>query len=245
LVQKLPKGLVLLSPWLVSEGYSYELQQRYRKSGWFRSVGKGAMIRTGDIPVLSGAIAALQEQAKLNIHIGGRSALSLHGLSHYLQINPVETTLFIGGKSLLPLWFTRNNWDTEIKLFRVSLFEKEEIGLTDYRDGELIMKISSAARAVMECCCLCPNQFPLDELYELIEGLSTLRPTQIQSLLEQCKSIKVKRLFLYFSEKAGHAWFKYINTAKIDLGTGVRSLTADNGMFVAKYQLVLPKESIR
>jgi hypothetical protein len=30
LMQEVPKGLVLLSTWLRSEGYSYELQQRYR-----------------------------------------------------------------------------------------------------------------------------------------------------------------------------------------------------------------------
>jgi hypothetical protein len=242
LIQTLPRGLVLLSPWLVSEGYSYELQQRYRKSGWFRSIGKGAMLRIGDAFILSGAVSALQTQAQISIHIGGRSALSLHGLSHYLQINPVETTLFIAGKSLLPIWFTNNNWDTEIKLFRVSLFENEEIGLTDYQENELKLKISGAVRAVMECCFLSPNQFPLSELDELIDGLTTLRPAQIQPLLEQCKSVKVKRLFLYFAEKAGHAWFKYIDTTKIDLGAGVRSLAADKGTFVAKYQLVLPKD---
>jgi hypothetical protein len=62
LMQQLPKGLVLLPTWLLSEGYSYGLQQRYRTSGWLKSIGKGAMIRSGDTLVLSGAIAALQQQ---------------------------------------------------------------------------------------------------------------------------------------------------------------------------------------
>lgn len=93
----------------------------------------------------------------------------------------------------------------------------------------------------MECLSLCPNQFPLTETYELMEGLTSLRPAQVQTLLEQCKSVKVKRLFLYFAGRAGHSWFKYIDTKQIDLGSGVRSL-ANEGTFVAKYQLVLPKE---
>jgi hypothetical protein len=244
LMQTSPKGQVLLSSWLASKGYSYELQQRYKISGWLRSIGKGAMVKAGDSLVLSGAIAALQKQANLDIHIGGRSSLGLLGVAHYLQVNAQETTLFVENKASLPLWFTNNHWNTEIKIFSSSLFKNRHVGLTDYRDGELMMKISNAARAMMECLSLCPNQFPLIEAYELMEGLATLRSTQAQSLLEQCKSIKVKRVFLYFAERAGHKWFKYINTELIDLGNGVRSLV-NEGAFVPKYQLVLPKELVQ
>ena len=67
----------------------------------------------------------------------------------------------------------------------------------------------------MECLSLCPNEFSLTEAYELMEGLSTLRPKQVQELLGACKSIKAKRLFLYFAEKAGHSWFKYIDLTYI------------------------------
>jgi hypothetical protein len=241
LMQSTPKGLVLLSPWLASEGYPYELQQRYRTGGWLKSIGKGAMVKTGDSLVLSGAITALQKQANRHVHVGGRSALELLGLAHYLQINSQETTVFVKSKTSLPLWFTNNQWDTNPKIFTVSLFKESETGLSDFQDGELTMNISNAARAMMECLSLCPNQFPFTEAYELMEGLTTLRPIQVQTLLEQCKSVKVKRLFLYFAERTGHNWFKHINTKQIDLGSGVRSL-ANDGAFAAKYQLVLPKE---
>ncbi|GHT30678.1 hypothetical protein AGMMS49574_10920 [Bacteroidia bacterium] len=243
-MQSTPKGLVLLSPWLSSKGYPYELQQRYRTGGWLKSIGKGAMVKTGDSLVLSGAIAALQKQANLHVHIGGRSALELLGLAHYLQVNTQETTIFAESKTSLPLWFTNNQWDTNPKIFTASLLKESETGLTDFQDGELSMKIANAACAMMECLSLCPNQFPLTEAYELMEGLTSLRPAQVQTLLEQCKSIKVKRLFLYLAERARHSWFKYIDTKQIDLGSGVRSL-ANDGMFVSKYQLVLPKEIVQ
>jgi hypothetical protein len=150
----------------------------------------------------------------------------------------------VGSKTSLPLWFTNNQWDTNPKIFTVSLFKESETGLTDFQDGELIMKISNTACAMMECLSLCPNQFSLTEAYELMEGLSTLRPIQVQTLLEQCKSVKVKRLFLYFAERAGHSWLKYIDIKQLDLGSGVRSL-ANAGAFVSKYQLVLPKEIVQ
>jgi len=94
---------------------------------------------------------------------------------------------------------------------------------------------------MMECLMLCPHRFSLTEASELMEGLAALRPAQVQTLLEQCKSVKVKRLFVYFAEKAAHSWFKYLNVEKINLGSGVRSLVHE-GVFVSKYQLVLPKE---
>ncbi|MPN06217.1 hypothetical protein SDC9_153473 [bioreactor metagenome] len=74
-----------------------------------------------------------------------------------------------------------------------------------------------------------------------MEGLATLRPGQVQELLENCKSIKAKRLFLFFAERAGHSWYKYIDQTKIGLGSGKRSISP-NGVFVPKYNLVIPKD---
>jgi hypothetical protein len=179
----------------------------------------------------------------MNIHIGGRSAFGLLELAHYLQVNEQEITLFTEERTALPAWFLNAEWETKIRLLRFSLFTDKTLGLTDYQEGELTVKISDAARAMMECLYLCPIQFPLSETFELMEGLATLRPAIVQSLLEQCKSVKVKRLFLYFAEKIGHSWFKYLDTNKINIGAGDRSLS-ENGAYVAKYKLVLPKEIV-
>jgi hypothetical protein len=241
LIQEYPKGLVLLSSWLVSRGYQYELQQQYRKSGWLRSIGKGAMLKSEDRLLLSGAIAALQLQANINIHFGGRSALDLNGAAHYLQISQPESTLFAPGKTKLPSWFMNNKWDVNYVLFRESIFRDDTVGLVKYLDAGIEMNISNSCRAIMECLSLCPNEFSLKEAYELMEGLSTLRPKHVQELLEECRSVKTKRLFLYFAERAGHSWFKYIDIAAIDIGSGNRSLV-NNGVLIPKYKLVLPKE---
>lgn len=242
MMQEFPKGLVLLSSWLVSKGYSYELQQRYRKSGWLKSIGTGAMLKSADPFLLSGALAALQLQVNIHIHLGGRSALELNGKTHYLQLTSPEITLFTSGKTKLPLWFVNNYWNVDYKVFNASLFKNETVGLTNYQDAGIDMKISTPARAMMECLSLCPKEFSLLEAYELMEGLSTLRPKQVQELLENCKSIKVKRLFLYFAERAGHSWFKYIDQNQIDLGSGNRSLTNNGSILITKYKLALPQE---
>ena len=43
-----PSGIVLLSAWLLDQGYSLDLQKRYKKSQWFESIGTGALIRHND-----------------------------------------------------------------------------------------------------------------------------------------------------------------------------------------------------
>lgn len=243
LVQDYPKGLVLLSSWLVANGYSYELQQRYRKNGWLRLIGKGAMLKLDDPFLLSGALSALQTQVNINVHYGGRSALELQGKSHYLQLALPTATLFAPGQTRMPAWFVDNKWDVDFLVFKISLFHNDNVGLVDYQESLITMNISTPARAIMECLSLCPDKFPLTEAYELMEGLTNLRPKQVQELLENCKSIKVKRLFLYFAERAGHSWHKYIDQTKLDLGSGSRSLVS-NGVLAAKYNLVLPKELV-
>ena len=72
----------------------------------------------------------------------------------------------------------------------------------------------------------------LIECYQIMEGLVNLRPVIIEELLEQCKSIKVKRLFLYMADKQKQSWFNYIDKTKINLGSGDRSLVKD-GVYIA------------
>jgi len=103
------------------------------------------------------------------------------------------------------------------------------------------VKVSSPARAVMECLYLTPKAQPLLEVFELMESLNNLRPATVQKLLEACTSVKVKRLFLYLADKAGHEWFNFIDLDKVDLGSGKRSLVS-RGTYVAKYQITVPKE---
>ena len=53
-----------------------------------------------------------------------------------------------------------------------------------------------------------------------------MRADVVQSLLEQCASVKGKRLFLHLAEKHHHAWFKSLDLAGVTLGSGKRMLFA-------------------
>jgi len=239
LLQDIPAGVVLLSSWLIAKGYSFELQQRYRKSGWLSTLGKGAMKRTGDKITMVGALYSLQNQAGLMIHIGGRTALGLQGIAHYIELYQKETLLFAPRGIKMPVWFTHSTWDTIPTLINTS-FLPPESGLTDYMESGLTIKISNPARALLECLEMAPDRFSIEEAYQLMEGLSFLIPGVVQSLLEQCNSVKVTRLFLFLAKKAGHSWFEHLQTEKLYLGKGKRSIVPD-GVYIPEYQITVPK----
>jgi len=240
LLSSQPKGVVFQSFWLAGQGYSFDLQKRYRKSRWLDSIGSGAMIRTGDVVGYEGALYALQKQSSSTIHPAGRTALSLLGKTHYLELSAKKVIVFGGKGEALPAWFKNHDWGMVIGYYQTS-FLPADIGLVDFEFKNFSIKISNPVRAVMECLYLAPEKQELTECYELMEGLNNLRPNQVQDLLEKCQSVKVKRLFLYLAEKVGHDWFLYLDVKKVDLGGGKRSIVK-NGIYIPKYQITVPKE---
>jgi hypothetical protein len=230
----------MLSSWLTEHGYSFELQKRYRKSGWLQSIGTGAMIRAGDRVGYEGAMYALQKQAGLNIHTGGRSALSLLGKAHYLELAQTKAVLFGGQGEKLPVWFRQYDWGMTFD-YHATSFLPPDLGLVDVEMKTFSIRVSGPARALMECLYLTPEKQELLECYDLMEGLNNLRPDHVQTLLEACKSVKINRLFMYLAEKTGHAWVQYLDLKKVDFGSGKRSLVS-NGVYVPKYRITVPKK---
>jgi transcriptional regulator with AbiEi antitoxin domain of type IV toxin-antitoxin system len=239
LLKTQPKGTILLSSWLVGKGYSFDLQRRYRQSQWLTSIGAGAMVRSGDQVDLFGALYALQTQTGSTIHIGGKTALSMQGQSHYLEFSTKKAILFGSKEDKLPAWFTGYDWGIKVG-YHATVFLQTKVGFTDIDVKAFKVKVSSAARAIMECLYLCPDKQDLLECYQLFESLNNLKPSLVQQLLENCTSVKVKRLFLYMADKAKHSWFDYLDLETIDLGRGKRSLVK-NGTYVAKYKITVPK----
>ena len=240
LLSTLPAGIVLQSSWLTEQGYSLDLQKRYRKSHWLTAIGTGAMIRNSDQVTLEGAVYTLQKQSSLSVHPGGRTALSYLGKAHFLELSTKKVSLFGLRTEYLPKWFTGYDWGVTID-YHPTAFLPPDLGLEPYEFKSFSIKISGAVRAMMECLYLAPEEQDLMECLQVMEGLNNVRPNQVQVLLEQCQSIKVKRLFLFMVEKVGHSWLKYLKTDKIDLGKGKRSIVK-NGVYDDKYQITIPKE---
>ena len=85
---------------------------------------------------------------------------------------------------------------------------------------------------------LAPNKSSLNEVYQLMESMPVLKPKLLQELLENCSSIKVKRVFLYIAEKLNYSWFKKLDISKVDLGKGKRTIEK-GGKLDKKFNIVI------
>jgi hypothetical protein len=233
-------GTVCLASWLEELGISYDLQKRYRHSGWLSSIGTGAFVRPGDDVHWQGGLYAMQTQANLPIHAGAITALAMQGMSHYMRLGSERIFLFSPPKTLIPAWFRSNDWQVDLRYIKTS-FLPEELGMINHEEKIFSIRISSAERAILECLHLAPSQLDLIECYQVMEGLFNLRPKLLQKLLESCSSIRVKRLFLYMAEKAGHQWAAFLDRSKLNLGKGDRSITK-GGVYIAQHRISIPKE---
>jgi hypothetical protein len=242
LIAEWPRGTVSVASYLKKRGFRHELLRTYKNSRWIESIGHGAFKLYGDRVDWTGGLYALQKQLDLHIHAGGKTALELKGYAHY--ISEKWHKVFLYGRSLqkMPTWFNKYSWDAEIvysstKLFPDSLVE----GFSEFKIKEFAIKISSPERASMEMLYHVPNNVTFEEAFLIMENLMSLRPDVVQSLLEDCNSVKVKRLFMYMAEKHTHPWLANVNTSNVNFGKGKRRIV-QKGMLDNKYLITVPKD---
>jgi hypothetical protein len=239
LLQKNNSNGLYFSAWLKGNGYSDQLLKKYRDSGWLTALTKGVMFRTGDklrsFPVLE----SYNGQLKKNFHIASHSALEFSGFNHYVPMG--KSLLMVGHpkQEPVPSWMLKEDFDYSLKFFSTETFSKPQ--LASFNPDYPHLQISVPEQAFLECLLLAPKQYSYMDLFYIMEQLTTLRPQVLQLLLENTDNLKVKRMFLYMAEKAGHYWFNLFDTGKIDLGSAKHKLV-ENGVYVSKYKITVPKE---
>ena len=239
LLQYWQTGGLLFSSWLNKNGYSAQLIQQYRRSGWFSMLTKGVMYRTGDKLSSFAAISSYNTQVNKGFYVGAHSALELSGFNHYVPMG--KPVLMIGYpiQDNVPNWMIDTDFECELKFFSTKTFLNPQ--LTTFNKGDYKILTSVPEQAFLECLLLAPNQYAFIDLFYIMEQLTTLRAEVVQQLLENTGNIKIKRLFLYMAKKAGHDWFERLDISKVDLGIGKQKL-ADNGVYLPEYKITIPKE---
>ncbi len=86
-----------------------------------------------------------------------------------------------------------------------------------------------------------PEHESFHQVDTLMEGMSDLSPRRLQTLLEACASVKVKRLFLFFTDRHRHAWRSRLDVSRVDLGSGKRVL-AKGGKLDPRYNITVPSD---
>lgn len=234
-----PTGAVLTLAWLKSQGISGKLANYYATSGWLHRIGEGAFtLKSGPTDWL-GAVFGIQQKAT-TFHPGGRTALELASLAHFLPLgDQAPVYLFSRSSERLPAWFKSLPWAGRVKHVRTN-FLPPEVGLREHQAGGFAVRVSDPERAILE---FLLHQTTDEAGYEhaklVIEGLGTLRPSLVQTLLEKCTSVKVKRLFLHLAELHRHPWFQQLDLTKVSLGSGKRVLVP-GGRLDPKYLITVP-----
>ena len=182
------------------------------------------------------------------VHLGGESALDIAGYAHFLSLGGQPRVHFYGD---VPSWLRRMPMQTQVVVRQCTLFGDDPIGVhnadrEERSSGPMVdvwrwpVKVSSPERAILEALDELSHVASFENLDKVFEGLTSLRPKQLMALLTACRSVKVRRLFLVFADKHQHRWRKYLDTSKIDLGSGPRAL-AVGGRLHPTYLIYVPE----
>mgnify|MGYP003571195973 FL=1 len=256
LLDDLPPGYVADAAWLTGRGIDRKWILQYEQRGWLEKLARG-VYRRPDTHRDAGArgdwrrlVLSLQRIMDYDVHVGGRTALSLHGFDHYLNLGAETPPVYLYGD--VPSWLARLPNASRFETRTLSLFSGSKTGV----DGVDIEKqssppqrqlndlvVSTPERAMLEML----NELPANESFHnvdaIFEGLANLRPRLLEALLKECRSVKAKRLFFVFADQHDHAWRQHLNSEDFDLGSGPRALV-DGGRLHPRYDITVPPELI-
>jgi len=261
LERALPEGLLVDASWLERQGYYRSQRSQYVSAGWLAQPARGVFCRPRGVVSWEQVVISLQTLLELPVSVGGRSALELQGYAHYLP--QIQKCIHLYSDKKLPGWLSklditqtfifhnRLRYLPEVKLSPQPLSLTESLSESETLDGALRIDywgqwkwplvMSTPERAYLELLDELPQKETFHMADVIMEGLVNVSPRRMQSLLETCKSVKVKRLFFFFAERHQHRWLAHINHEKIDIGKGKRMLVKD-GRFDTKYQITVPVE---
>jgi hypothetical protein len=265
LERNLPEGLLVDAAWLSAHGFSTALRSQYVGGHWLHQPARGVYQRPRGTLTWQQAVISLQTLLEIPVVVGGRSALELQGYAHYLPQSRKEVHLY--GPKQPPNWLFKLPldahlvWHNDHKLFDDQQFVRKLPGLSwkpEARGDEPSaghagitvqpwgqwnwpLALSTPERAVLELLDELPARESFHQVDKLIEGLSNLSPRRLQTLLANCKSVKVKRLFFFFADRHNHAWKKRLKKEEVNLGKGKRMLVK-GGKLDHAYQITVPED---
>ena len=249
LYEIMPEGLITTHKWLMENNLTRHAIDNLVKSNQLISISKGVYVRNISKITWQSVVFSLQSVLKLDLVVGGLTSLEMQGLSHYLSLSE-NKIVHLFGNDILPEWVA--NLDLNIKFVRHttnSLFpknpeeKKQPQAFTLERDWDnenRKLMLSSPERAFLEVLSDVPQKTTFEHADQLIQGLITLSPRNLQKVLESCQNVKVKRLFFWFADRQNYTWWEKIKKENITLGSGNRMIVK-GGKLDTKYKITVPE----
>ena len=246
-INQWPAGLVATQAWLKQRGVSSDQARKWTKSGWLVRVGHGAYARASDRLGWEGAVAGLQADGVDGNPCywpSGLTALELRVGAHYLPFADLTLELWgLPGKQL-PGWFSAYDWGVAARYRNYRLFDGEpgdQLTMHTPSGRDFNLLVSAPEWAVLEWLYVLPRKRLFSNKVVLtFEGFGILRPDKVQQALASCRSVQVKRLFLYLARESDHAWYHRLDQHSIHLGKGKRQLYA-GGKLDREFQITVPQ----
>ena len=225
--------------WFESHGISRQSIHQCLNSKLIKKLGGGAYIKANDELNWQAAIFTIQKELQLPLHVSGQSALEMQGSGHFLQMGKRPFIYIMKREEMrLPIWLKKNDWGVRFHFKTSSLFPSD-LGLIKYDRSKFHFTLSSKERAIMEMIDSLDLTDSFETLERYFEGLLSLHSSLVQRLLENCSSIKVKRVFLYMADKLDLPIIKKIDIRRIKLGRGKR-VVSKNGKLNKTYNITVP-----
>src|SRR5690606_35634154 len=158
--QVAPEGLIVTRRHLLAAGLTGAALDRYVKSGWLKLVGRGAYLRGPDKalerPMRWQQLVISLQRAGLPLHLGGPSALAMHGY----DAGDTRIGVELYGKAKLPAWLLQVRLKEALRIHRFELLPpKVRAGVVPVQWGpwDWSMWISTPERALLESVALLPD----------------------------------------------------------------------------------------
>lgn len=240
LLMGIPSHIILTTKLLKESGFTHSNIEKYRNYGLLVSVGSGVYKKRDDVINWEGIVYGLQNYGSCHYHLGGLSALEVRGVSHFNRRGPNQIIYIYSNDAIvLPKWLRTCNFGVDIKLSNTKFLNADEY-IEDLDLGYFSIKSATRERAILEVILGIGKYHTFNEANLLMENLFTLRASVLQRLLELCRSVRVKRIFLFLAKRNNHSWFKDLDMNKIDLGIGNRQVVRD-GVYDSEFKITYPK----
>lgn len=244
LVKHAPPGSLVIQQWLVENGISHSLTQKYAQNGWLTKLYNGVYYRPGPNPEYKpswiDAMQALQQQLQLPVHLAGLSSLNHQGLSHYLPLESEQIWVGVRSKQVLPKWFKAFPSQPWLYSSNSKLTDLSGNDLTSVQVKGKELKASTPELAAYEVVDAIGKQIRFEHAAELFQSLVNLSPRKVQLLLSRSRAVQTNRVFLFLSHYHGHQWAKRLDESQIELGTGKRQVVTQ-GRYDEQYKITVPE----
>lgn len=236
------EGLLVDRAWLKGRGIENTTVDYYLRSGKLEAVVHGIYRKPGPPLKWQNVVYSLTLLG-YDVHVGHMTALAYHGYAHFLTLGKSQSIRLFSTQKL-PAWVEKVGTNPGFSIMKSGPFADAVVGLIDVPFGTWDWPIhySSPERAFIELTSTIDTREEILQASLTMEGAANLRPTLLQELLESSTSIKAKRLFLWLSRTAGHAWYQHVDVSKIDLGVGKRQIVP-GGKLDTEFLITVPKEA--